>query len=376
MEDKTDPVCGMKGVHNAHGKWFCSHHCLRKYEKMHNLSKEPCPTCAVKPSKWYKERLFVVFFITLIILIVSYFLPYLNPVYHAFMDYLGLIWWAIILGILLGGLIDRFVPQEYIAKYLSNKKKSSIFNAVILGFLMSACSHGILAIAIQLYKKGASIPSVIAFLLASPWANFTITIMLIGFFGLKAFFIIFGAIIIAIITGLIFLILEKKGLIEQSVKVKVEKFSILEDARKRWKSYKFNFRKDISGVLQGSWSLSRMVLWWILIGMMLASIARAFIPEHLFQQFLGPTFIGLVITLVVATIIEVCSEGSSPIAFEIFRQTGALGNSFVFLLAGVATDYTEIGLIWSNIGKKTAIWLPIVTVPQVLLLGYLFNVLL
>ena len=45
-------------------------------------------------------------------------------------------------------------------------------------------------------------------------------------------------------------------------------------------------------------------------------------------------------------------------------------------MAGVVTDYTEIGLIWSNIGKKTAIWLPIVTVPQVLLLGYLFNILL
>ncbi len=77
--------------------------------------------------------------------------------------------------------------------------------------------------------------------------------------------------------------------------------------------------------------------------------------------------------MVLATIIEVCSEGSSPLAFEIFRQTGAFGNSFVFLMAGVATDYTEIGLIWSNIGKKTALWLPVVTVPQILVLGYVFN---
>lgn len=44
-------------------------------------------------------------------------------------------------------------------------------------------------------------------------------------------------------------------------------------------------------------------------------------------------------------------------------------------MAGVATDYTEIGLIWQNIGKKAALWLPVITVPQVLLLGYLFNVL-
>ena len=61
------------------------------------------------------------------------------------------------------------------------------------------------------------------------------------------------------------------------------------------------------------------------------------------------------------------------VAFEIFAKTGALGNPFIFLMAGVATDYTEIGLLWSNIGKRTALWLPAVTVPQILLVAYLFN---
>jgi hypothetical protein len=42
-------------------------------------------------------------------------------------------------------------------------------------------------------------------------------------------------------------------------------------------------------------------------------------------------------------------------------------------MAGVATDYTEIGLLWTNIGKRTALCLPAVTVPQILLLAYLFN---
>jgi uncharacterized membrane protein YraQ (UPF0718 family) len=64
------------------------------------------------------------------------------------------------------------------------------------------------------------------------------------------------------------------------------------------------------------------------------------------------------------------------LAFEIFKQTGALGNSFVFLMAGVATDYTEIGLLWHNLGKRTAIWLPIITVPQIIILGYFANPLL
>ena len=91
------------------------------------------------------------------------------------------------------------------------------------------------------------------------------------------------------------------------------------------------------------------------------------------MQWLGPDLTGMLVTLLFATVIEVCSEGTSPVAFEIYAKTGALGNPFIFLMAGVATDYTEIGLLWSNIGKRTALWLPAVTVPQILLLAYLFN---
>ncbi|HME86952.1 MAG TPA: permease, partial [Candidatus Nanoarchaeia archaeon] len=276
-----------------------------------------------------------------------------------------------------GGLIDYFVPKEYITKVLANKRRRTIFYAVGLGFLMSACSHGILAISMELYKKGASVASVIAFLLASPWANMSITILLFSFFGVKAFFIILAAIIIAIITGLIFQVLERKNMVEKSRAVSVSKtFSIKKDVAKRWKSYVFTIQSLIvmtKNVLIGMYDLAKMVLWWIILGVMLSALARVYVPADFFMNYLGATVLGLLTTLALATIIEVCSEGSSPMAFEIFKQTGAFGNSFVFLMAGVVTDYTEIGLIWSNIGRRAALWLVAIAVPLVIIFGLLFN---
>lgn len=334
-------------------------------------------SCCKTKKPWYKERVTIVVAIISLVLISSYYLSFLEPVRLTFFDYARLIWWAILLGLVLGGIIEYFIPDEYISKYLSKNKKSTIFYATGLGFLMSACSHGILALAIQLYKKGASVPAVIAFLLAAPWANFAITIMLFALFGFKALYLVISAIVIAIITGLAYQVLDRKNLIEKGKQIKVSSsFSIKADVKKRFKSTKFNssfFKKSFVGVSKGSWDLSRMVLWWILIGMSIAAVARAYVPTELFHKYMGATFLGMIITLVVATIIEVCSEGSSPIAFEIFNQTGAFGNSFIFLMAGVATDYTEIGLIWANIGRRAAIWLPIITVPQILLLGWAFN---
>jgi len=383
--DKTDPICGMKGTIAAHGHYFCSEHCIKKYEEKHGIKgdKQYCPSCSIKGSvPWYKEKIYIVTFFAIVLLIISYFIGFLNPYYNAFIDYLKLIWWAILIGFLLGGIIDYFIPREYIEKYLSRHQKRTIIYSIVFGFLMSACSHGILAIAIELYKKGASTSAVVAFLLASPWANLPITVLLFGFFGLKAGLIVISALIIAVITGLIFQKLEKRGLVEcdkcehgEDHPVLID-FSIIKDVKRRFKEYKFTATNNINaikGTLRGSWALTKMVMWWLIIGMIMASLARAYVPSHLFMEYMGPTFLGLAVTLFFATIIEVCSEGSAPLAFEIFNQTKAFGNSFTFLMAGVATDYTEIGLIWHNIGRKAALWIPIITVPQILVLGLLFN---
>jgi len=384
----TDPICGMQvddktGLRLAHkGETylFCSSGCMEKFAKENKISKEQIATCLTEPERHlYKNKTFIVFSVLILLALLSYVIPFLEPLRKSLWMYFKTLWWAILLGLFLGGVIDHYVPREYVSHILSRPRRRTIFYSVFLGFLMSACSHGILALSIELHKKGVSTPAVVAFLLASPWANITITIMLIGFFGTKALFIILSAIVIAIITGFIFQILQRKNLVEineNSVRSE-EGFSIINDIKKRYKSHRFSMetaKTDIKGIYSGMVSLSNMVLWWILIGMGIAGVVGAYVPTNIFQNYMGPTIAGLFVTLIIATIFEVCSEGSAPMAFELFKQTGALGNSFVFLMAGVVTDYTEIGLIWHNVGKKTAVWLPIITVPQVILLGIIANI--
>jgi hypothetical protein len=385
MPKAKDPICGMevdvasslKIASQGKDYFFCSTHCRDKFIRQQGLNDALVCQPAIRQPFW-KNKLVLVSIFSFTLLLISFFIPALVPWRRIFTMYFKAIWWAVLLGLILGGIIDYYVPQEYISKILARKKPATIFNAVFLGFLMSACSHGILALSIQLHKKGASNPAVVSFLLASPWANFAVSIMLVGLFGLKGLLIIICAILVAINTGFIFMFLEKKGLIEKnknSVEV-ADSFSITNDIRVRARNYKITpltLINDSRGITKGAVALSSMVLWWIILGILIASFAGAYIPVHFFHRFMGPTFLGLIVTLLLATVIEVCSEGSSPLAFEIYRQTQALGNSFVFLMAGVVTDYTEIGLLWSNVGRKVALWMPLVSVPQVLLLGYLIN---
>lgn len=72
--------------------------------------------------------------------------------------------------------------------------------------------------------------------------------------------------------------------------------------------------------------------------------------------------------------IEVCSEGSTPIAADLLTRAKAPGNSFAFLMTGVSTDYTEIMILKETTKSwKVALFLPLLTVPQVIFIAWVMN---
>lgn len=321
--------------------------------------------------------------ITVVILYITYMqiddLLYSNWLYilaKTTFEFINRIWWGILIGIVMVGILSK-IPREFIISIFGKQHSfKGILRATIAGVFLDLCNHGILMVASKLYERGASIGQVIAFLISSPWNSFSFTIILFSLVGLKwtLFFIIFSM-VIAIITGVIFdkLVINNKLPANPNSIDLPDDFNFFAEAKKRMSVNKFNklFFVDIlrSGILD-----SRMVIKWILFGVLLAGIIRAFVDVEIFQNYLGPTILGLVITLMAATIIEVCSEGSIPIASDIFNIAKAPGNSFAFLMTGVATDYTEIMVLKETTKSwKITLLVPLITVPQIIIISYIMN---
>ena len=58
----------------------------------------------------------------------------------------------------------------------------------------------------------------------------------------------------------------------------------------------------------------------------------------------------------------------------LLHRAAAPGNAFAFLMAGAATDYTEVlALRETTRSWKISLLLPALTVPQVVLIGWLMN---
>lgn len=308
------------------------------------------------------------------------FAPQVNMLHdfaYAIIDLAHKMWWGVLLGITFVGLMSK-VPREYFQALLGRGDTfGGVIRATLAGLLLDLCSHGILMVGAKLYERGASLAQVMAFLIASPWNSISLTIILFSLIGLKwTLVFIAGSAVIAIVTGAIYLFLVKAKILPDNpntVEMPTD-FSLKEDAKKRLKTFRpdAQYFKDVA---KHGWGEARMLIRWLLLGMVMAAAIRAFVPPEIFTNWFGPTLLGLGMTLIATTVIEVCSEGSAPIAAEIMNGAGAAGNSFVFLMAGVATDYTEIMII-REFSKRwiIALSLPLITVPQVLLLGYIMNV--
>ena len=285
-------------------------------------------------------------------------------------------WWGLVMAVVFVGLLER-VPRELVMSALGQGGTvKGIARATAAGVLLDLCSHGILMVGTKLYERGASLGQLMAFLIASPWNSLSLTIILITLIGwgwTLAF--IACSMAIGIVTGVIFDRLVKAEVLPANPNAAVEQNTspITPQIVALIKQADYS-PKAIGNLLWDGLKDSRMVFRWLLFGLVLATAIRAFVPIDTYQTLFGPTVAGLFLTLIAATIIEVCSEGSTPIAADILTRAAAPGNGFTFLMAGIATDYTEVMVIRDTTKSwKIALFLPLITLPQVLLIGWVLN---
>lgn len=285
-------------------------------------------------------------------------------------------WWGIIAAVVFVGLLER-IPRDLVMSALGRGGTfKGIVRATFAGVLLDLCSHGILMVGAKLYERGASLGQLMAFLIASPWNSLSLTIILVALIGLGwTLVFVLLSMAVGIVTGLIFDRLVSKGTlpanpnngeITNSDSLGKQFVQLLKTTRIA--------PTGIVAVLKDGLKDSKMVFRWLLFGIVLATAIRAFVPLDTYQTLFGPTVVGLLLTLLAATVIEVCSEGSTPIAADIVTRAAAPGNGFTFLMAGVATDYTEVMVIRDMTKSwKIALFLPLISLPQILVIGWVLN---
>src|SRR5215216_7274363 len=93
------------------------------------------------------------------------------------------VWWALIVGFLLSGIVQAWVTRGQMERVLGGRGLAATLRATGLGAASSSCSYAAIAIAKSTFQKGAGLPAALAFMFASTNLVFELGIVLWIFLG-------------------------------------------------------------------------------------------------------------------------------------------------------------------------------------------------
>ncbi len=282
----------------------------------------------------------------------------LNAYLAALWSLLADLWLFMGIGFLTAGLVQEFVPRRAMLRYLGRNSLATLLRATLAGTVASVCSCGAIPIAVSIRQAGATRAAALTFLLAAPWAGFVQLIIFYRFLGWAGTAVIFaGSLLVAFSSGVVLARLESRGLLE-GPSPDVDAAVGCEDdcsAVPQQANVSRPFVSRLSASLSAAWQ-AFLELWKFLgIGLLLAATLKAFVPLSWVSSYLGGqgAWNPVIVALPVAAAVELCSEGFSIFAGQLHEMGATLAVVFVIVMVGVATDFTELSVIWGKFGKRS-----------------------
>jgi len=113
---------------------------------------------------------------------------YFSYVKDYIVTFTSILWEAlpfIVLGAIIAGILEEFVPQRLITRFLPRSRPLAIALGGLLGLVFPMCECGIIPIMRRLIRKGLPLSCCIAYLLAGPIIN--VVVMLSTYFAFSNF---------------------------------------------------------------------------------------------------------------------------------------------------------------------------------------------
>jgi uncharacterized protein len=261
------------------------------------------------------------------------------------------VWWALVLGFVVSGIVQAWVPRARIEASLSGGGPRPVALATGLGAASSSCSYAAVAIAKSLFQKGASAASALAFQFASTnlvWELGLVLWILIGWqFALAEF--VGGLVMVALMAALL------RGFVSPRLEARARAHAREADSghqhqaagtdlplRERVRSAQA--WSDVAHNFRGDWKM----LWReIGAGFLLAGFV-GLLPMDTFNALFvtdapGPlrTIENVLVGPIIAILSFVCSVGNVPLAAVLWSG----GISFAGVLAFLFADLVVLPIV-------------------------------
>ena len=274
----------------------------------------------------------------------------------------------LLLGFLIAGILHVFIPKTFYRKYLSKENKFSVLWAALLGIPLPLCSCGVIPTTIGLKNEKASNGAVASFLIATPQTGIdsilaTFSLMGLGFAIIRP--------VAALVTGVCGGLLINK----YTNNVQYDTYDVQCTDIKNEHSTS-NIVHSIYKVLHYAFvEMFQSIGLRLLVGLLLAALINVAVPDEFFLHFGSQPLLQMLVILIIAVPMYICSTGSIPIAAALIIKGLSPGAALVMLMAGPAVNLASILVVKKSLGAKfTAIYLATIIIGSILF-GLLTNAL-
>jgi uncharacterized membrane protein YraQ (UPF0718 family)/YHS domain-containing protein len=253
------------------------------------------------------------------------------------------VWWALVLGFALSGIVQAWVPRRQLQAALGGRGPREAALATGLGAASSSCSYAAIAIAKSLFEKGASLGSAMAFQFASTNLVFELGIVLWLFIGWRFTLAEFvGGIVLIVVMWIALRLLVDREREEEirSIASGAEAGHAHPTASSelpvRRKVVSLQAWSDVAHNFRGDWQM----LWKEIGAGFLIAGYIALLPMDFFNNLFvtdapGPVRIAenVVVGPIVAALAFVCSIGNVPLAAVLWAGGISFSGVVAFLFA-------------------------------------------
>jgi uncharacterized membrane protein YraQ (UPF0718 family) len=271
----------------------------------------------------------------------------LHDILNALLEVTGAMSPYLLLGFLIAGVLHVFVPKRFYAKYLSRDNKWSVLWAALLGVPLPLCSCGVIPTAVGLKNEGASKGAVASFLIATPQTGIdsilaTFSLMGLGFAVVRP--------VAALVTGVCGGLLVNRFAGGGTTVAPTDCTCAVERGNRLWRVLKYAYFDMIQDI-----GLR------LLIGLIVAALINVVVPDEFFLSFGKQPLLQMLVILVVAVPMYICSTGSIPVAAALMMKGLSPGAALVMLMAGPAVNIASILVVKKSMGTRFT-WIYLLTI--------------
>lgn len=257
----------------------------------------------------------------------------------------------------LTGIMREYIPQDKLQATLTKHDKWGTLLGALFGMLTPFCSAAVVPVTMAMASMGASLGTVMSFIISAPLCNFIVLAMVYAAFGLKItvvyFLITFSA---AVIGGY---------LISKSPwRNEIKRDGELEDTKgKSCGSEKMNTcggvpssASRMRNAMGGAWALFKRIIPYVLLGAAISGFSAAYLPADLVDKYVGgDSFESIVIASLIGIPLYLRIEMVIPLLNVLIAKGMGLGAALALIIGGTGASLPEIALVSAVLKRKAVI---------------------